>query len=161
VAQLFQEVHIELTGKPPSAEMIFGATMHDIGKLLIPDSVLYRDGELSSAEWVLMHQHPMQGAEILERYGLPPAVCEVVRYHHEALDGSGYYGKFSDEIPFEAKIIRACDTYDAMTSCRPYRGELPQDEAFWSLIDPDIYDSKIAATLITIVSQEAIAECEE
>jgi putative nucleotidyltransferase with HDIG domain len=116
VAQLFQEVHIELTGKPPSAEMIFGATMHDIGKLLIPDSVLYRDGELSSAEWVLMHQHPMQGAEILERYGLPPAVCEVVRYHHEALDGSGYYGKFSDEIPFEAKIIRACDTYDAMTA---------------------------------------------
>lgn len=97
--------------------------MHDIGKLGIPDAVLSKHSALDDAEWSLMRSHPEMGLTLLDRAGQSSREVLAVLYHHERLDGSGYpYGLSGDAIPIEARIVAVADTYDALTSDRPYRG---------------------------------------
>src|SRR5690242_21494548 len=96
--------------------------MHDIGKLAIPQTVLGKDAPLSDAEWRLMRAHPEMGLTLLDRAGQSSREVLAVLYHHERLDGSGYpYGLKAEAIPIEARIVAVADTYDALTSDRPYR----------------------------------------
>jgi HD-GYP domain-containing protein (c-di-GMP phosphodiesterase class II) len=95
--------------------------MHDIGKLGIPDEILGKRAALSESEWTLMKAHPEIGLSILGD-GQSRRALLAVLYHHERLDGSGYpYGLDAESIPIEARIIAVADTYDALTSDRPYR----------------------------------------
>lgn len=99
-----------------------GALLHDIGKIGIPDRILHKKDELSQGEWKLMQQHPRWGREILEHIEFLCDALAVVRYHHEAWDGSGYpSGLEGEEIPLLARIFSVADTYDAITQHRPYR----------------------------------------
>jgi putative nucleotidyltransferase with HDIG domain len=110
------------------------ALLHDIGKIMIPASVLRREGPLSEGEWRLMRQHSVHGARITAAHGLDPAIVAMVRGHHERWDGSGYPdGIAGESIPLGARIIGAVDAYDAMTTKRSYRNALPREEAFWRL----------------------------
>jgi len=104
--------------------------MHDIGKLAIPDEVLGKHAALDESEWNLMRTHPEMGLNLLDRAGQSSRETLAVLYHHERLDGSGYpYGLKAEAIPIEARIVAVADTYDALTSDRPYRRACTHAEA--------------------------------
>jgi HD-GYP domain-containing protein (c-di-GMP phosphodiesterase class II) len=110
--------------------------MHDIGKLGIPDTVLGKHSSLDDAEWNLMRTHPEMGLTLLDRAGQSRREVMAVLYHHERLDGSGYpYGLKAEAIPIEARIVAVADTYDALTSDRPYRPACSDAEARRVLIE--------------------------
>lgn len=110
----------------------FGALLHDIGKVGIPDSVLKKPGKLTQTEYILMQSHPIVGYNILKsiKEELMPGLLEIILYHHERYDGKGYpYGLKNDEIPFLAKLVSIADSFEAMTADRPYRKGMNQDDA--------------------------------
>ena len=110
--------------------------MHDIGKLGIPDAVLEKHSPLDESEWILMRTHPEMGLNLLDRAGQSSREVLAVLYHHERLDGSGYpYGLKAEAIPIEARIVAVADTYDALTSDRPYRNACSEAEARRVLVE--------------------------
>lgn len=128
------------------AELEVAALLHDIGKLLVPDSILKKPGRLTPDEYAAMAQHPVSGAQILARVPGLEAVASIVRYHHERWDGGGYPdGIASTRIPLASRIISVCDSYNAMTSDRPYRRAMSHGDAMDELrthagwqFDPDL-----------------------
>ncbi len=120
--------------------------LHDVGKLVISEAVLNKPGPLTAAELAEVRTHPEVGARMvaLDRT-LRPALPGVL-YHHERWDGDGYpTGRAGPEIPPEARILAVTDCFDAMTSNRPYRAALPQEQAMeevdrcrGSQFDPDV-----------------------
>ena len=113
-----------------------GAMMHDIGKIGVPDDILKKPGNLTADEFEIVKRHPLIGEEILKpmQHPLFTIPRQIVRWHHERLDGSGYPdGLKGDEIPLAAKITFVADAYDAMTSERPYRTGMPVETAFKEL----------------------------
>jgi HD-GYP domain-containing protein (c-di-GMP phosphodiesterase class II) len=110
--------------------------MHDIGKLAIPQDVLAKHSPLDESEWNLMRTHPEMGLTLLDRAGQSSREVLAVLYHHERLDGSGYpYGLKAEAIPIEARIVAVADTYDALTSDRPYRMACTDSEARRVLVE--------------------------
>ena len=109
----------------------WGAYLHDIGKLGIPDAVLLKPGALSETEWEVMRSHPVVAVEMLEPLGfLPEITLNVVRHHHERWDGSGYPdGLKGEAIPLEARIFAVADVFDALISRRPYKQAWPLERA--------------------------------
>jgi HD-GYP domain-containing protein (c-di-GMP phosphodiesterase class II) len=106
------------------------ATLHDIGKIAVPDQVLRKPGLLEEDELDVMQRHPLDGAEIVGRIRGLRHLLPGVRSHHERMDGKGYPdGLTGEEMPLMARIIAVADTYDAMTTDRPYRRALPQEVA--------------------------------
>jgi response regulator RpfG family c-di-GMP phosphodiesterase len=111
------------------------APIHDVGKIGIPDSVLLKPGKLTDDEYDLMKSHPIYGEEIINRFDLLSNEASITRHHHERCDGRGYPdGLAGDEIPFCSRLIAVCDTYDAMTSNRPYRKALSREEALKEIL---------------------------
>jgi len=105
----------------------YGFFLHDIGK---PDSILCKAGPLTELEWVVMRSHPNQGARIVEPIPFMGEAVDIVRSHHERFDGGGYpRGLRGEEIPLAARIFSIADSFDAMTSDRPYRSALTTEEA--------------------------------
>ena len=106
------------------------ATLHDVGKIAVPDDVLRKPAPLDDEEMQVMQRHTVDGADILARIPDLRDVLPGVRSHHERLDGRGYPdGLLAEQIPLNARIIAVADTYDAMTSSRPYRRALPHEVA--------------------------------
>ena len=116
---------------PPSGlyRLDYGAYLHDLGKVEVPDCVLQKPGRLTLGEWALVKRHPTVGRRLLETTFMAP-VGVIVEQHHEKLDGSGYpHGLSGDAILTESYIVAVVDTFDAMTTDRPYRRALPFEEA--------------------------------
>jgi len=143
--------------------------LHDIGKIAIPDTVLLKPGPLNDAEMKIMKTHVTKGVEIIEKliheFGLADAfhtsmLSNIVAYHHEKIDGSGYpYALRGDAIPMESKIAAVADVFDALTSDRPYRKSWSIDQAFdylsansGTLFDADCVNAFISqrAEILTI-----------
>ncbi len=104
--------------------------LHDIGKLAVPEHIINKPGKLTPEEFEKMKIHPVVGADILERVRFPYPVVPIVRSHHEWWNGSGYPdGLSGTDIPIGARILSAVDSFDALTSDRPYRKGLPLREA--------------------------------
>jgi len=113
----------------------FAGILHDIGKISISDSILLKKGKLTQKETRVVQTHPVIGEKILQPLGLLPAERAIVRYHHERWDGKGYPdGLAGSEIPLLARIIAVADSYDAMTSDRPYRLAKDNSKAVEELI---------------------------
>lgn len=107
-----------------------GALLHDMGKMIVPPSVLAKPGPLTSCEWDVMRRHTTVGDDIVRSLNLPWMVAPMARSHHERFDGRGYPdGLRADEIPLEARILSVADVYDALTSQRSYRGEFRPEKA--------------------------------
>jgi len=112
------------------------ATMHDLGKIGVPDDVLLKEGSLTDEEREIMKKHTLVGPKILEGIKKLEPLVPWIRGHHERPDGAGYpYGLRDSEIPVEAQIIAVADAFDAMTSDRSYRKALPAQEAAHRLLE--------------------------
>ncbi len=110
-------------------ELALGALLHDVGKLSIPDAVLFKPSRLSREEFFEVQRHTLTGGSILDRSGAPLTVRAIGRHHHENFDGSGYpTGMAGDKIPLCCRIVRLADAFDAMFSKRPYRDKLSMEE---------------------------------
>ena len=115
---------------PDVSLIVVAARVHDIGKIGIPDHILLKDGALTDEERAIMAQHPEHGADLLAHYPDFRRGVEIVRHHHESWDGSGYPHRLRErDIPFGARVIAVADSYDAMTSDRPYRAGMSPDKA--------------------------------
>ena len=106
------------------------ARIHDLGKVTVPDSILFKNSPLNSIEWGYMHQHPEKGCSIATSSPEYAKVANLIYKHHERWDGSGYpIGLKKEEIPLEGRILAIADAFDVMTSDRPYRKALSKEEA--------------------------------
>jgi HD-GYP domain-containing protein (c-di-GMP phosphodiesterase class II) len=143
--ELARRVDPELAERP---EVGYGFFLHDIGKVGIPEDILCKNGALSDPEWDVMREHPTIGAQIVAPIQFLGDAVEVIRHHHERFDGNGYpSGMRREEIPLAARVFAVADSYDAMTSDRPYREAMPKDRALeeissgaGSQFDPDVVE---------------------
>ena len=121
-------------GRGQLKELWLAATLHDIGKIGVPDRILGKPAPLDTEEAEVMRRHTVDGAEIVSHLA-NPNVLVGVRNHHERIDGRGYPdGLREDELPLVARIIAVADTFDAMTTSRPYREGLPREKAAAEII---------------------------
>lgn len=146
------------------AELKMGCTLHDIGKIGIPDAILNKPGKLTDEERDQIRNHPFLGAKILEGIDyLSPAIPYVL-YHHEFYDGTGYPdGLAGEDIPIEGRLLAVVDTFDAIVSERPYREGRPAIKAITELekykglqFDPIIVDVMVAAWREGLIDQLGI-----
>jgi putative two-component system response regulator len=104
--------------------------LHDVGKVGLPDSILFNTGELSAEDWVAMRSHPVRGEEICRHVASLRPVLPVIRHHHERWDGSGYPdGLRGEQIPLLARVLQIADIYDALVSQRPYKPSYSPEQA--------------------------------
>ena len=116
------------------AHLRHAASLHDIGKVAIPDAIITKPGPLTDEEWAFIRRHTLIGERILSAAPALRAAARLVRSSHEAWDGSGYPDALADvEIPLGARIIAVCDSFDAMISDRPYAPARTIDEALAEL----------------------------
>jgi putative two-component system response regulator len=119
-------------GLPPNQIMDLqrAGYLHDVGKVAIPDSILFKPGPLTGEEWEIMQSHTERGVRICSRMRSLEPVLPVIRHHHEKWDGSGYPGGLrGEEIPLLARIIQLADIYDALTTNRPYKRAFTPNDA--------------------------------
>jgi len=128
------------------------AMLHDLGKIGIPDEVLIKKEPLNDQDWLLMRRHPEIGESIIKPIRSLGHLCDLIRHHHEKLDGTGYPdGLKDDEITPLVRILTIADIYDALTTNRPYRKKMNTIEANRTLrsmekqIDQDIVEGFIEA----------------
>lgn len=107
----------------------YAALMHDVGKLGVPEHILNKPSKLDVAEWEVMHTHPQIGVRLLKPLKSFASIKEWVRFHHERIDGTGYYNVKGDDIPLAAKMIALTDTYSAITMRRSYKPPRTHEEA--------------------------------
>ena len=147
--ELAQVVDPELAAQ---RELRYGFLLHDIGKIGVSDTILLKPGRLTEQEMKQLHLHPTLGEHLVA--GIPPLsgiAREVIAYHHERWDGSGYpWGYAGEMIPLPARIFAVADAFDAITSERPYQAALPIDTAIREIraqagtqFDPAIVDAFI------------------
>ena len=111
------------------------AQFHDIGKIGVPDNILLKPGKLTEMEFNVIKEHPGIGTNILSNIEFLKDTLPIILHHHENYDGRGYpYGISGTEIPVGSRIISIADTYDAMTSDRPYRKALSHEEAIREIV---------------------------
>ena len=113
-----------------------GGFLHDIGKVCVPDAILFKKGPLTEEEWVVMRSHTTKGVEICRPMKTLAPVLPIIRNHHEKWNGEGYPdGLKGEEIPLLARILQIADIYDALTTARPYKPALSSQEAFQIMED--------------------------
>jgi putative nucleotidyltransferase with HDIG domain len=139
------------------------ASLHDLGKLAIPEEILRKPGPLTEPERMVLERHPQIGFRMLESLGVDP-VADWVLHHHERWDGTGYPDRLPGErIPLGARIIFVADAYDAMTSERVYRRRVASEQAIAELqrcagsqFDPDVVDAFAAELAVEAPARQAV-----
>ncbi len=122
--------------EPALVDMERGALLHDVGKIGVPDAVLKKPKELNELEWEAMRKHPLLAGVMVGKVGFLEGALPILLYHHERYDGAGYpFGLVGDKIPLDARIFSVVDSYDAMTSDRPYRKAMSHEEAMAEVRD--------------------------
>src|SRR5690349_21198388 len=107
--------------------------LHDLGKVAVDASVLRKRGGLDGAEWAAMRRHPRLSARLLQRFEFVAAQAHAVELHHERVDGNGYYGVGGDDLPLASHFLIVADSFDAMTTDRPYRKGLSREAALMEI----------------------------
>jgi HD-GYP domain-containing protein (c-di-GMP phosphodiesterase class II) len=156
--RLASAVAPELAADP---EVRHGFVLHDIGKIGVPDAILRKPGPLSPDEILVMREHPLLGERIVA--GIPNLAgiaTAVIGSHHERWDGAGYPRRLArDEIPLAARVFAIADTFDAMTSDRPYRMALPVEHALeeiWREAGAQ-FDAELALVFVALMREDAAA----
>ncbi len=136
-----------------------GAMLHDIGKMGIPDSILLKPGKLDEDELNLMRQHVLYAYEMLQPIEFLRPALAIPYCHHEFWDGSGYpRGLKGEEIPLEARIFAVVDTWDALSSNRPYRTALPEEDVIQIIREETgtHFDPSVAEVFLRLISKDAV-----
>jgi putative nucleotidyltransferase with HDIG domain len=135
----------------------FGALLHDVGKLAVPKEIINKPGQLDDREWTIIKMHTIEGQRLLERVGgTMREVGAIVRSSHERWDGTGYPdGLRGEEIPLEARIVTACDAFNAMTTTRAYRVAMPFQDALAELRGNagTQFDPYVVEALLTVLAR--------
>ena len=143
--------------------------LHDLGKVAVDASVLRKPARLDRAEWSAMRRHPRLSARLLQRFEFVSAQARAVELHHERMDGGGYYGVGGDELPLASHFLIVADSFDAMTTDRPYRAGLSHEAALMEIernagtqFHPAVAKAFVAvqrgADPATVLSAEELAE---
>jgi len=139
-----------------------GGYLHDIGKISIPDAILFKQGLLSEQEWEVMRSHPIRGEEICRPMKSLWPVLPIIRNHHERWDGTGYPdGLAGEDIPLLARILQVADIYDALITERPYKPALSSDQAF-ALMEEEVRrgwrDPELVPLFVSVMQSKNAAE---
>ena len=143
--------------EPDLTQMRWGALLHDVGKIGVPDAILRKPGKLTPEEWVEMRKHPELGRRILSSIRFLEGAVPIVYCHQERFDGTGYpRGLAGEQIPLGARIFSVVDTLDAMTMNRPYRRALPYDVARKEVIEfsGTQFDPKVVECFLQVPEEE-------
>ena len=138
-------------------DLSYGAYLHDIGKVRVPDEILNKEASLTDAEWEEMRRHVQHGADMMREKTFLRRAAGIVRAHHEKYDGSGYpEGKREEEIPLEARIVAVVDAYDAMTTERPYQVAQGKQRAIAELRQGagTQFDPLVVQAFVSVIEQE-------
>jgi putative nucleotidyltransferase with HDIG domain len=152
VARYAREVAGMLGASEREQDLIHtAALLHDIGKFIFPDSILFADRKLTDEEWETVKLHPEQGARLVRRIEGYGPVADIIYCHHERYDGNGYYNVPREKIPLGSRIIAAADTFDVMTSRDSYRRPVSSEAALAELrrvagaqLDPVVVEAFVA-----------------
>jgi putative nucleotidyltransferase with HDIG domain len=135
----------------------FGALLHDVGKIAVPKEIINKPGALDEREWAIIKTHTIEGQKMLEKIGgFMREIGHIVRASHERWDGTGYPdGLTGNAIPLEARIVSACDAFNAMTTTRAYRRAMPVPDAIAELVDcaGSQFDPSVVRGLLRVVEQ--------
>ncbi len=149
------DVYLRLVG--------LGAMLHDIGKLMIPASIIQKPSSLTAEEYAMMKNHPQFGAKLLpHRFDIPETIFDGILSHHERMDGSGYpAGLKEDHIPLTGRILAVADVYDALTSNRPYRAPgLPSEASEYIMGGAGTYfDENVVSAFVKKVAPYPVGTC--
>ena len=151
---LARRVDPELAARP---ELAHGFFLHDIGKVGIPEGILSKASSLDAEEWNVMRRHPVIGADIVMPIPFLAGAVDIISHHHERVDGRGYpRGLKGDEIPLPARIFSVADSFDAMTSDRPYRGAFSTERALGEIEKAagSQFDPDVAAEFLVLMQEE-------
>jgi putative nucleotidyltransferase with HDIG domain len=135
-----------------------GALLHDIGKIVIPDEILYKPGPLTEDEWHIMRLHPKIVKDLLKNFTIPKEVLEIPFSHHEKWDGSGYPDRLAGkDIPLSARIFSLVDVWDAMRVDRPYRKCFPESgiKAYLQSQSGKHFDPEITPVFIDLIHADS------
>lgn len=135
----------------------YGFFLHDIGKVGVPEHILCKEGPLDEDEWAVMRTHPVMGAQIVAPIPFLSSAVELIRHHHERFDGSGYPdGLRGEQIPLAARVFAVVDSYDAMTSDRPYRGSMEVERALEEIREGagSQFDPEVVRVFVRMIEEE-------
>ncbi len=138
----------------------YAALMHDVGKLGVPESILNKPAKLTEDEWAIMRTHPKVGVKILKPLSTFASISDWILYHHERIDGDGYYHVKKEDIPIASRIIAIADTYSAITMRRSYKESRTHEEAM--MIISEVADSQLDKELVDIfvtIPKEELNRC--
>ena len=141
-----------------NTDLKLGALLHDVGKIAVPDSILFKPAKLTAGEMSAIKDHSMLGYQILKEQGANAAIAAIARHHHENYDGSGYPARLAGaEIPLEARIVRLADSFDAMYNRRPYREAMPMPKIIAEVksLAGSQYDPELVDLFIAVVQDRA------
>ena len=138
----------------------YAALMHDVGKLGVPEAILNKPAQLNADEWAIMRRHPKVGVKILEPLKTFAHIKDWILYHHERIDGHGYYSQPGNQIPLAARIISIADTYSAITMRRSYKAPKTHEDAIQ--IIKEVAGTQLDAELVKYfltIPREKLVEC--
>jgi putative two-component system response regulator len=165
VAEYAREIARRAGYSPQEQDEIYMmGLLHDVGKIGIQDAIINKNGRLTDEEFAVIKTHPSVGAEILKKITDLPTLVTGARWHHERFDGGGYPdGLSGEEIPEVARIIAVADTYDAMTSNRSYRSQLPQEQvrAEIARCSGSQFDPRFAEIMLAMIDEDTGYEMRE
>jgi putative nucleotidyltransferase with HDIG domain len=160
VARYSREIAKELGMTEREQEVVHtAALLHDIGKFIFPDSILFADAKLSKEDFEIVKRHPEQGARLVARIEGYGPVAEIILAHHERIDGGGYpNGLIGEQIPLAARIISVADTYDVMTSRDSYRDPVSSREAMEELrrVSGGQLDATVVDTFVSLLEKRSV-----
>jgi HD-GYP domain-containing protein (c-di-GMP phosphodiesterase class II) len=139
----------------------FGALLHDVGKIAIPNEIINKPGPLDDEEWLVIKTHTVEGQRMLDQVGgVMQEIGQIVRSSHERWDGGGYPdGLAGEAIPRAARVVACCDAFNAMTTDRSYRRAMSNDEAIVELkVNAGTqFDPEVVQALIRVVDRDSPA----
>ncbi len=126
---LYEYLPFNYKKKIPAENLGYASLLHDLGKLGVPGKILNKPGKLEGDEWELMKRHPEIGVNILKPIKVFEPILDWILYHHERVDGGGYYKLKGEEIPLAARLIAVCDTFSAIVMVRSYKPSRTYEDA--------------------------------
>ena len=161
VARYARAIAQEIGCSPEEQELVHTAgLLHDIGKFIFPDRILFADARLTDDDWQIVKKHPAQGARVVGRVSGYGPVAEIIRSHHERIDGNGYPDRLAGpDIPLLSRMISIADTYDVMTARDSYRQPVPPEEAIAELrrVSGTQLDGALVEVFILILAEREIS----